>query len=357
MRVQRLLLLITDLEIGGTPTVVRELAIRLRGEAEIHVACLAEWGPVAYELQAAGVPVTALGAKHSGDFGIIRELVSLVDSQQIETIFSFLIHANALAAVVKFWRPNVRLIQSIQTTQPRPRWHWWLQRIVQRWAERIVVPSPSTARVAQLWAHVRANKIEVIPNAVEPPTNFERTRTPNGTTRIGFVGRLDPIKRVGDLVDAMKFLLPQYTLTVYGGGAEEAKLRGQIDRESLALRVRLAGPVASPWEALREIDLLVLPSDAEGFGLVLIEAMAAGVPVVATDVAGIRDVVRHARTGLLVPPRNPPALAVAIQQIMTDAAMRQRVVQAAAADVREQYMWSSVLPKYRALLIERIKRS
>jgi len=110
------------------------------------------------------------------------------------------------------------------------------------------------------------------------------------------------------------------------------------------------GTTDTPGEALKQIDMLVLPSDAEGFGLVLIEAMAAGVPVVATNVPGIRDVVTHEQTGLLVPPRRPDQLAQAIQRIEEDPPLRHRLVVNAIEDVRRRFSWDTVLPEYRKLL-------
>src|SRR5438876_3230107 len=143
---RRILLLITDLEIGGTPTVVRELALRLNNppQVTIEVACLSSWGPVADELRAAGVIVHALAAQSIRDLGVILRYLALVRRRGYDTVFSFLIHANAVAAIGRFFL-RYRLIQSIQTTQPRPRWHWWLQRLLHPSAQRIVVPSPSAA--------------------------------------------------------------------------------------------------------------------------------------------------------------------------------------------------------------------
>ena len=111
------------------------------------------------------------------------------------------------------------------------------------------------------------------------------------------------------------------------------------------------GAVASPQAALSQSGLLVLPSLAEGFGLVLIEAMAAGVPVIATDVAGIRDVVRNGETGLLVPPSNASKLAAAIAEIAEHDQLRRRLINAALIDVQQRFIWDKVFDQYRHLLL------
>jgi glycosyltransferase involved in cell wall biosynthesis len=110
------------------------------------------------------------------------------------------------------------------------------------------------------------------------------------------------------------------------------------------------GVATSPQAALSQSGLLVLPSLAEGFGLVLIEAMAAGVPVVGTDVPGIRDVIRQDQTGLLAKPADPISLAACIGRIVRDRELRLRLIETASADVRQRFTWDVVLPQYQELL-------
>jgi glycosyltransferase involved in cell wall biosynthesis len=110
------------------------------------------------------------------------------------------------------------------------------------------------------------------------------------------------------------------------------------------------GPVPRAQEALSRIGLLVLCSDAEGLPLTVIEGMAAGVPVVGTDVAGIRDVVRDGETGLLVPARSPERLSEAIRRVVEDRGLRGRLVSGAMEDVRGRFTWDAVVPQYRKLL-------
>ena len=152
---RRILLLITDLEIGGTPTVVRELALRLHAppEVEVEVACLAKWGPVADQIKAAGLPVTSLDARGPRHLPrVVRRLRTLVRERGVDTVFSFLVHANFVAALASRKLTGVQFLQSIQTTQPRPRWHWRLQRHIWKYAEVVVVPSDSVAEAASAWS-------------------------------------------------------------------------------------------------------------------------------------------------------------------------------------------------------------
>jgi len=355
---QKILLLVTDLEIGGTPTVVRELAIRLRNRGhDVQVACLGRRGPVADQLRAAGVNVTALEARGSMSLRIIPKFVAISKKEKIDTVLSFLVHANAVAAVASLFTRNIRYIQSIQTTQLRPSWHWHVQALAALRAERVIVPSPSVAVVANDYSLIPRKKITVIPNAIDladfdlAHVKHSHDHRVGGKFRVGFIGRLDPIKRVGDLIEAAARLREKIHLDIYGEGPERPRLERLIRDLNLTDQVTMHGAIDRPQEALAHLDALVLPSEAEGFGLVLIEAMAARVPVIATNAPGICDVVRDHATGLLVPVGSPVALADAIDLLITDRRLRLGLSENALAHVRDHFTWEIVLPQYEQILL------
>lgn len=352
MSQRRILLLLTDLKIGGTPTVVRELSRRLHNppQVSVAVACLDRWGPMADQIEKNGISVTALNASGITDLSVIRRLIKLIRGQNFDTVLSFLVHANAIAAAASLRCPGVDFLQSIQTTQLHPRWHWWVQRLAQRRARQIIVPSPSAAAVAQQRAGVPPERITVIPNGIDPPPSMPQRGPSQPPHRVVFLGRLDPVKRLPDLIDAISLLGDFATLDVFGEGPQRPLLEKRISSLGLTSRITLHGAVSTPSQALTDAALLVLPSQAEGFGLVLIEAMAAGIPVIATDAPGIRDVVQNGVTGLLVPIASPPALADAIRKILTDEDLRNRLTNAAWADVTKRFTWDAAIAAYRRIL-------
>jgi glycosyltransferase involved in cell wall biosynthesis len=354
---RRILLLITDLEIGGTPTVVRELAVRLRepANAEMEVACLKRWGPVADQLRDAGVHVTAFGARSAHELpGTVRQLRRLVREREIDTVFSFLVHANTVAALASRKLSGVRFLQSIQTVQPKPKWHWWLQRRVQRFADRVIVPSTAVAQVARERCGIAPGRIVVIPNAIDPAEypRVEPFRDP-AKVRAGYLGRLDPAKSPGALIGAIADAnLDRAELHYYGDGPARLDLERSAARAGVAGRVFFHGTVARPPDALRHMDVLWLPSRVEGFGLVLIEAMASGVPVVACEAGGVTDVIRHGENGLLVshPANDARDFAASLRTLRDDVALREKLIAGGLRTVREKFTWDVVLPQYRTLL-------
>jgi glycosyltransferase involved in cell wall biosynthesis len=214
-----------------------------------------------------------------------------------------------------------------------------------------VVPSQSTVDVAVERSEIPREKFVVIPNAIDPD-RFERSIVPMEVRRpypLGFIGRLDPVKRIPDLISAVAETAEPVLLNIFGEGPERSRIEEVIRKVGVG-RAVMRGAVSRPQQALAELGALILPSEAEGFGLVLIEAMAAGVPVIATDVPGIRDVVRAEHDGLLVPPGRPDLLANAITRVVTDFGLRHRLIEAGLQTVRGRYTWDRIIPQYRQVL-------
>lgn len=160
--------------------------------------------------------------------------------------------------------------------------------------------------------------------------------------RVLFVGRLARVKCVDVLLQAMSELSKAdqgFVLEIVGDGEERQRLQELAVDLGLHERVRFLG-ACNPDQVrarLMEADVFVLPSLAEGVPVVLMEAMAAGVPVIATRVGGVSELVEHGRTGLLVPPGQVSGLAHALQQMIDDAPLRQRLSQAAYEHLKQHF--------------------
>jgi glycosyltransferase involved in cell wall biosynthesis len=166
-----------------------------------------------------------------------------------------------------------------------------------------------------------------------------------GPVVIGTAARLSPEKGLTYLIDALVTLRERYgervTLRIAGEGPERAKLEAQVATLGLADAVEFTGWLEHDKlpAFLNELDVFALPSTWEGFGVAAAEASACGLPVVATDVYGIPDVVRPGVTGLLVPPKDPAALARALGQLIDNPALRSQFGRAGREYVASHYDW------------------
>lgn len=247
---------------------------------------------------------------------------------------------HALGSVKRRW-------QAAADTSPAER--IGIERRLVRSADRIIATC-SDERLELLALGAPAAAIEVVPCGVDL-ARFQPAPEAVVPGRILCVGRLVPRKGVDDVIRALA-RLPRAELVVAGGppaaelagDAEAGRLMALAAECGVADRVRLLGQVghAELPELIRSAAVVVSVPWYEPFGIVPLEAMACGVPVVASAVGGMLDTVLPERTGLLVPPRQPAALAGAVDRVLADTSLRRRLGQGAVARARAEYGWPAV---------------
>lgn len=205
------------------------------------------------------------------------------------------------------------------------------------------------ARMIESDSGLRAGSIGTLYHGVPDVTQHDR-RAGRGT-RLVNVARHDPVKGIDVLLEAMTLLDDDVTLTQIGGGPERDQLMRRRDELGLSDRVDFA---QLPWDrrAGDEIgrhDVFVLPSRLEGLPVTIMEAMLAGVAIVATDVGSVREELDDGRTGRVVPPEDPAALAEVIGELVADGDQRQRLGDAARADALDRFTVDATVERYAAL--------
>lgn len=208
-----------------------------------------------------------------------------------------------------------------------------IHRWISRGAGHIVAISDATRRGIEERGEATGN-VTTVPNGIPAPDPAKLTPPPALRASLGIgadrplivcAARLEVEKDVASLIAAMPAVLdsvPTALCVVAGEGSLRAELTARIEALGLQDSVRLAGFREDAISLINAADLFVLPSLAEPFGLVLIEAMSLGKPVIATNAGGPREIVENGVTGLLVPPADPPALATAITLLMLDEPLR-----------------------------------
>jgi glycosyltransferase involved in cell wall biosynthesis len=229
----------------------------------------------------------------------------------------------------------------------------WLVRWAARTSAQAVAISSYTARELRKFTDI---PIEVIPYTAELPPPAASGASRGNDRTILFVGRLIERKGVQHLIRALGAVREQTAarLVVIGEGPERRRLETLAREAGVAEHVDFRGRVSD--EELRRAyataDVFVLPSvldarqDTEGLGVVLLEAMNYSVPVIASDIGGITDIVQHDRTGLLVPPGDDAALATALARMLTDAALSRTLGAAGQRRLRDAFSWERIVEQW-----------
>ncbi len=271
----------------------------------------------------------------------IRALRRLVQETGIDVIHA---HGSrgALYAGLAMRGRSVPLVWHVRVARRDP----WLDPLLTRLASAIVVNSRATAGRFTGWSR-RSGKMQIVYNGVDLERFSEikggsvdrrRLGVSTETKLVAYVGRVEEAKGVDLLLQAAELVarsIADVRFLIVGDGPQRPPLEAWCRRRSLP--VTFLGRRSDVPEFLSLCGAVVLPSRHEGFGRILIEAMAAGVPVVATAVGGVPEVCESGKTGLLVPPEDPAAMAEAIIDTLTnESATRARVAQA-RADVRARF--------------------
>lgn len=358
----RIVLVISSLGAGGAERVITLLAGALadRGH-EVWLVTLAPAGkdffPVDSRVRRIGLGLTGdspnvlLGLWTNGRrLGALRRTVA---AARAHAVLSFMTSMNVLTVLACIGLP-ARIVVSERTDPAAHReGRGWvsLRFLLYRWADAVVVQTEGIAR----WFRERLGKtacVVVIPNpAVPVPQTAPDPSQPQPF--ILAAGRLGPEKGFDLLIRAFSAASVRSTnlrLVIAGEGPERQQLLKLAEELQLAGRVSLAGRVRELPALMTGAVAFILPSRYEGFPNVLLEALAAGVPCVASDCPGAtREILAGGEYGLLVPPQDICALAAAIDRITTDGALRKRYAQAAPIAL-ERYRLAHVVTQWEHLL-------
>jgi len=199
-----------------------------------------------------------------------------------------------------------------------------------------------TKQILETLAPLKPHIAEVIPNWVDVEKFAFKPHAPHTPVTLGILGQIAPHKGHDDAIEAVRLLGPAYRLVVAGKGPDDYV--EELKRKSSNLDVTFPGFVALP-DFFNSIDVLLVPSWEEPFGLVILEGMASGIPVIATSAGGPLDILRPGVDGLLVPPRSPQALADAVIAALAE---RGKFVTSARHRAEAEFDIRKVVPRIEA---------
>lgn len=332
---------VLSLRVGGLERVVVDLVNHASDDFRFVVCCLEVAGPWASEIPPSKGKVVAFNKKPGVDWGLIWKVASLSRKEKIDVMHTHNSTAHFYGAVAaQFTSARVLHTEHGKNVGEESRYHR-LNYIAARFTDFTVAVSEKNAEIAIAHEGATRANLKLIPNGIRVD-RFAAPRRPSGR-RIGTVGRLVPEKNYPLLLRATA-AIHDADLVFVGDGP----LREQLQREAGA-RVSFLGQRADVSELLAGFDVFVLPSNTEGMSIALLEAMAAGCPIVVTAVGGNVELIKHMQTGLVVPSNDEAALRTAIERLLADPVLATRLGAAARAVVEKHHSVKAMTERYEEL--------
>lgn len=350
MRRDRILVAIDGMEVGGSQRQVEQLLKGLdsrRWDAElVYFRCPSF---LVDEIERAGIKVHHLPKRRRVDLPFLFSLARLLRRGDYSLVHAFSLTAELACVLARpmsgRWPALVASERSFALD--RPAWFWRLKRIVLGQSAAVIANSRAGARATARRTRMPESLFFTVSNGVHIPDAIEASEradirrslgVPEGRLMCLFVGRLVQVKNLPSLVRAMQLMdtAVRPWVVLVGDGPEREDLQSLADASGVSGDLAFLGERRDVDRLLQAADYLVLPSHFEGLSNALLEAMAAGCPVIASAVGGSPELVENGHTGLLYPPDDAPALAEAMQR-MADPALRQRLSMGASRHVAQHH--------------------
>jgi glycosyltransferase involved in cell wall biosynthesis len=359
---------VTDFRIGGTERQVANLVAGLdESKFQLHVACFREEGQFLHEIQAHGVPIITFRIRQLDRPSTLREqwrFAAYLRRHRISLVHSYGFYPNLFAAPVARMT-KARLVASIRDTGDHlSDWRRRAQRYACRLAD-VVLANAEAVRARLIADGYEPKRVQVIHNGIvldrlRATRAADAVRAELGLPReapiVTMMARFTPLKGLEHFLDAARMLVDRlgdvHFLLVgdsvcggMGNPAYRRELEQRTARLGLEQRVHFVGFRNDTADLLAVSAVSVLPSLSEGLSNVVLEAMGAGVPVVATRVGGNPELVADAETGLLVPPRDAAALAEAVARLLENGDLARRFGSAGRRRALEQFSIEAMVDK------------
>jgi glycosyltransferase involved in cell wall biosynthesis len=357
---------------GGTEQqFVRFVKAIDRNQYDILVACLRRSGPLLSEVESLGVSVVEFPIDSLYNFKAAKlfvQLVRFLRREQIHIVHTFDFYTSIFAVpAARLAGVPVVLASRRELLNLRTPWQQRAIRVACSMATGVVVNSRAVGHDMAGVESGGRRKIDILPNSIDLD-KFEQKSSTGEIRRklglsptsilIGALGNLRPEKNLETFLLAARAIvdaIPSAEFLVIGDGPEDNNLKSLVNDLHLSESVHFLGERPDVPDLLAALDILVMSSYSESFPNAILEAMAMGKPVVATNVGGIPEVVEEGQTGFLVPARDPKAMAERVLSLCRDSVLRLRMGRAARARVENNFTVQAVTARLEGIYVRSLR--
>ncbi len=361
-RKTRILYLITGLNIGGAEVVLYNLTKKINKKAfEIVVVSIIPIGEIGKKIEKEGFKVLSLNAKFKYNPLIFFRFLKILRKEKIDILHAHMFHANLLGRIAgKMCRVPI-IISTIHNENFGGKTRELLICHTRLLGIKTVVISKKVGETMLKKRVVSKKEIVVIENGIDTEEfspreddNIKKTRTslgiPKGIPVFLSVGRIEEQKGYPCLIDALEILDRKginFCMLILGEGREREKIENLVKEKKLNKKIYLLGNKKNVKEYLTASDMFIMPSFWEGLPLALLEAMASGLIVVATEAGGIPGVINDKENGFLVEPKNSEVLAEKIAYVLNlPEEERKRIENKARKAIRKRFSSEKMIKEY-----------
>lgn len=358
----KLIYLIDTFAIGGAERLVLDMCKRLDQTVfEFEVWAVVTGGPMQSEFEKSDIRVKVFKKKTKLGLELIRPIYRQLKQAKPDLVHTHLFGADTWGRLAAIWARVPVIVSTEHNINLDQSWFKRkIQAILSLWTDKIIAVSQGVKNYAVKNEKIKPEKIKVIYNGIDLDRFQFRGFQPLEPKQIKAVvmARLSEQKGHRYLLSAMPQIIkkyPGFTLHIVGGGNLQPLLIKQAEKLMISDRVKFLGQTNQPAKVLAAMDLFILPSVWEGLGLVVLEAQAVGLPVLASDISGVNEIITDQQTGLLFKSQDPQAIFQAVDLLLSQPDLQQKIVKQAHEQVQD-FSLTKMVAAYTDLYLELINR-
>lgn len=359
---KKVLLITHDLDLGGLQRVVVTICRTLdRSRFDVSVLCMRKAGLYVSEIEKLGIPVILIPVRSKGtDYFASMKVAAVFRKLKPDVIHTHNTQPFIEGTIAAVMTGVKRVIHTDHARIfPDKRRYMLMEWLLSHFVEKVVGVSEHTTKSLNKYEHISEKKLTTIVNGIEYESisvNIELKKKtlslPSNCLVIGAAVRLSEQKGLHYVIEVLPDLIKNYPhieMVIAGDGPLRMQLQVRAKELKIDKKVHFIGPRLDVLELLQVFDIYVLPSLWEGLPMIILEAMASGCPVIATDVGGVREAIVDNETGILVEPGNKKALYEAIEKLVTDKDLRKKLGVNSRQRFNEKFTADIMVKKYEAL--------